>query len=40
MFENRVHRKVLSPKRNEIKRALKRLHNEELCDMSSSPNIV
>ena len=40
MFENRVLRRIFGPKRDEITRECRKLHNEELNDMYSSPNIV
>jgi hypothetical protein len=40
MFENRVLRRIFVPKRCEIKRKRRKLHNEELNNMYSSPNIV
>ena len=40
MFENRVLRKILGPKRDEVKGVMRRLHNEELYTLYSSPNIV
>ena len=40
MFENRVLRRVFGPKRNEVTREWRKLHNEELSDMYSLPNIV
>jgi hypothetical protein len=40
MFENRVLRKIFGPKRDEVTRKLRRLHNEELNDLYSSPNII
>jgi hypothetical protein len=40
VFENRVLRRILGPKRDEVTGELRRLHNEELHDMYSSPNIV
>jgi hypothetical protein len=40
MFKNRVRSTVLRPKRDEVTRALRRLYNKELYDLSSSPNIV
>ena len=40
VFENRVLRKLFGPKRDEIERDWRRLHNEELCDLYSSPHII
>ena len=40
VFENRVLRRVFGPKRNEITREWRTLHNEELSDLYSLPNIV
>ena len=40
VFENRVLRRIFGPKRNEVTRELRKLHNEELIDLYSSPNIV
>jgi hypothetical protein len=39
-FEYRVLRKVLGPKRDEVTGGWKKLHNEELHDLYSSPSIV
>jgi hypothetical protein len=39
VFENRVWR-IFWPKRDEVIRERKKLHNEELNDLYSSPNIV
>jgi hypothetical protein len=40
MFEKRVLRKVFGHKRDEVTEEWSRLHNEELCDLYSSPNIT
>jgi len=40
VFENRVLRKIFGPRRDEVTREWRRLHNEELNDLYSSPNIV
>ena len=40
MFENRVLRRVFGPKRNEVTGKWRKLHNEELRDLYSLPNIV
>jgi hypothetical protein len=40
VFENSLLRKMLGPKRNEVPRDWRRLHNEELNDLYSSPNII
>jgi hypothetical protein len=40
VFENRVLRKILGPRRDETTEDWRRLHNEELCDLYSSPNIM
>ena len=41
MLENRVWRKVFEPKREEVRGAVgwSKLHNEELHDLFSSPDI-
>ena len=40
VFENRVFRRVFGPKRDEVTGEWKKLHNEELSDLYSLPNIV
>ena len=40
MFENRVLRRVFGPKRDEVTEEWRKLHNKELSDRYSSPNIV
>jgi hypothetical protein len=40
VFENRVLRRIFGPKRDEITGEWGRLHNEELYDLYSSPNII
>ena len=40
MFENRVLRRIFGPKRDKVTRKWRKLHNEELNDLYSSPNIV
>jgi hypothetical protein len=40
VFENRVLRKIFGPKKNEVRWKRRRLHNEELYDLHSSPNII
>jgi hypothetical protein len=39
-FENRVLRRIFGPKRDEVTREWRKLHNEELNDLYSLPNIV
>jgi hypothetical protein len=40
VFENRVLRKIFGPKRDEVTGEWRRLHNEELYDLYSSPCII
>jgi len=40
VFENRVLMRIFGPKRDEVKREWRKLHNGELNDLYSSPNIV
>jgi len=40
VLENRVQRRIFGPKRDEVSREWKKLDNEELNDLYSSPNIV
>ena len=39
-FENRVLRRIFGPKRVKVKGEWRKLHNEELNDLCSSPNII
>jgi hypothetical protein len=39
VFENRVLRKIFGPNRDEVTAKWRKLHNEELRILSSSPNI-
>jgi hypothetical protein len=40
VFENRVLRKIFGPKRDEVRREWRKLHNEELRDLYSSLSII
>jgi hypothetical protein len=40
VFDNSVLRIIFDPKRNEVTGERRKLHNEELLDMYSLPNIV
>ena len=40
MFENEVLRKIFGAKGDEISRELRKLHNAELQELYSSPNII
>jgi hypothetical protein len=39
-FEKRLLRKIFEPKRGDVAGSGKKLHNEELNDLYSSPNII
>jgi hypothetical protein len=40
VFENRVLRRIFGPKRDELTAEWRKLHNEELHDLYSSPSII
>jgi hypothetical protein len=40
VFENRVLRRIFGPKRDEVTEEWRKLHNEELHLLYSSPNII
>jgi hypothetical protein len=40
VFENRVLRRIFGPKRDEVSGEWRRLHNEELHNLYSSPDII
>jgi hypothetical protein len=40
LFENRVLRRIFGPKRDEVTGEWRKLHNEELHNVYSSPNII
>jgi hypothetical protein len=40
VFETRVLRRIVRPKRDEVMGEWRRLHNEELYDLYSSPDII
>ena len=40
VFENLVLRRIFGPRRDEVTEEWRRLHNEELNDLYTSPNIV
>jgi hypothetical protein len=40
VFENRVLRRIFGPKRDEVTGEWRKVHNEELHDLYSSPSII
>jgi hypothetical protein len=40
VFENRVLRRIFGPKRDEVTGEWRKLHNEELRELNSSPSII
>jgi hypothetical protein len=40
VFENRVLRRIFGPKRDKVTGEWRKLHNEELNDLYSTPNII
>jgi hypothetical protein len=40
VFENRVLRRIFGPKRDEVTGDWRKLHNEELHNLYSPPNII
>jgi hypothetical protein len=40
VFENRVLRRIFGPKRDRVTGGWRKLNNEELCDLYSSPSII
>jgi hypothetical protein len=40
VFENRVLRRIFGPKRDEVTGGWRKLHNEEVHNLYSSPNII
>jgi hypothetical protein len=40
VFENRVLRRIFGPKRDRVTRGWRKLHNEELHVLYSSPSII
>jgi hypothetical protein len=40
VFENTVLRRIFGPKRDEVTGEWRKLHNEELSDLCSSPTII
>jgi hypothetical protein len=40
VFENRVLRRIFGPRRDEMMGGWRKLHNEEHCDLYSSPSLI
>jgi hypothetical protein len=40
MFDNRVLKRILGPKRDEVTRGFRKLHNKALHNLYSSPSII
>jgi hypothetical protein len=40
VFENRVLRRIIGPKRDEVTGEWRKLHDEELHDFYSSPSVI
>jgi hypothetical protein len=40
VFENRMLRRIFGPKREDVARGWRRLHNEKLHKLYASPNII
>jgi hypothetical protein len=40
VFENRVLRRIFEPKRDEVTGGWRKLHNEDLHNLHSSPNLI
>jgi hypothetical protein len=40
VFENKVLRRIFRPKRDEVTGEWRKMHNEELRDLYSSPSII
>jgi hypothetical protein len=40
VFENKVLRRIFGPKRDKMTEGCRKLHNEELRDLYSSPSII
>jgi hypothetical protein len=40
VFESRVLRRIFGPRRNEVDKRFRKLHNEELHTFYSSPSII